>query len=108
MKTIFKIALGVVGLLMIPNAFAGVTCEGKIQNVYKWFDRQTLSIQVATLEGLTNWIRMPTQSDESMALTAFASGKAVQVRWEGNLNITKCIDGWPNNTEFEGWWLIKG
>ncbi|MEL6117749.1 hypothetical protein P0Y67_21345 [Photobacterium sp. SP02] len=95
------------GFLSTPFASADVLCEGKIQNVYKWSDRQMLSIQVATPEGVTNWIRMPTKSDESMALTAFASGKVVRVRWEGDLNFTKCVDGWPHNTEFEGWWLIK-
>ncbi len=82
---------------------ANVTCEGVITDIYKWDHFETISILV---EGTTRWISMPSKSDESMALMAFAAGKSVVVQWE-DASVNTCSDGWDHNKKLIGWWRIK-
>ncbi|MFL0804243.1 MAG: hypothetical protein K6L81_11035 [Agarilytica sp.] len=49
---------------------------------------------------------MPTKSDESLALLAFASQKAVTIRWS-SADVTSCTEGWSHNRELEGYFLVK-
>ncbi len=90
-------------LILSTPSFANTTCEGTINQVYKWSDKDTLSILVS---GTTHWIRMPTKSDESMALLAFASGKQVTLYWSAS-DVTSCTDGWSHNRVLEGYFLVK-
>lgn len=105
--SILKMFLGAVACLSTSIGFADVYCEGKIASVYKWADFQTISIIVKTPEGNTNWISMPTKSDEAMALMAFSAGKTVKVRWgDGITDVTNCINGWVHNRKLQGWWAV--
>ena len=97
-----KLLIGIAFLASF-SVKANVTCEGLITDIYKWDHFETISILV---EGTTRWISMPTKSDESMALMAFAAGKNVVIQWEDPL-VTTCLDGWAHNKIFVGWWRIN-
>ncbi len=90
-------------LMFSAASFSAVTCEGTINQVYKWNDADSISI---LLSGTTHWIKMPTKSDESLALLAFASQKAVTIRWS-SADVTSCTEGWSHNRELEGYFLVK-
>lgn len=85
------------------NSYADVTCKGRIKSIYKWNNFETISVM---LDSANRWISMPTKSDESMALLAFASDKRVEFRWEDD-NVTSCTNGWSHNKVFNGWWLVE-
>ena len=89
-------------LFYSTTAFADVQCKGTITSVHKWDHFETISVY---LSSANTWISMPTKSDESMALTAFASQLPVTFQWV-DPNITSCTDGWPQNKKFKGWWSI--
>jgi hypothetical protein len=90
-------------LVSLPlSSWADVTCTGKINAVYKPDNQDTLSMR---LDGTNRWIKMPSKSDEAMALMAFAADKTVTVRWDVP-EITSCNDGWDHNTQLVGWWRI--
>lgn len=106
-RIFFKcVILSFVAAFLISNAYADVTCEGKISAIYKWANTQAISVKINTSSGETNWIQMPTKSDESMALMAFAAGKVVTLRWGDNVSYNQCINGWAHNTVLAGWWMI--
>ena len=90
-------------LIFSGASSAEVNCLGTINQVYKWSDKETISI---LLSGTTRWIRMPTKSDESLALLAFASGKPVRIYWSAT-DVTSCSDGWSNNRVLQGYFLVQ-
>lgn len=49
---------------------------------------------------------MPTKSDESMALLAFASQKRVDIYMAKN-SITSCVDGWSDNKPLLGYFVVS-
>ncbi|WNO08248.1 hypothetical protein [Teredinibacter sp. KSP-S5-2] len=102
MKKLFGVVM-LSSLFLSAPSFSGVACEGTIHQVYKWSDKDTLSI---LLTGATHWIKMPTKSDESLALLAFASGKPVTLYWSAP-DVTSCTDGWSHNRVLEGYILVK-
>ena len=102
MKSIIAIFL----MFLVNDTYASVLCSGKIHAVYKWDSMDTLSI-ILNLDGeqKTRWINMPTKSDESMALMAFASNKPVRV-YMSEENITECVDGWSHNKPLVGYFIV--
>lgn len=94
-------------LICSANVSASVNCIGTIDQVYKWDNFESISILVnLNSGGRTNWISMPTKSDESMALMAFASGKNIRVYMSED-SVTNCIDGWAHNKKLKGYFLIE-
>ncbi|HET7867508.1 MAG TPA: hypothetical protein VFL86_24145 [Burkholderiaceae bacterium] len=88
------------------NATAAIYCDGKISAVYKWADMQRLSIRIKSDAGVdTEWINMPTKSDEAMALLAIASGKPISLYWASS-DVTTCLKGWVNNRTLEGFFVV--
>jgi hypothetical protein len=49
---------------------------------------------------------MPTKSDESMALMAFASNRDVHIYMSED-SVTKCVEGWPHNKKLKGYFVVK-
>ena len=84
------------------NVNADVTCTGKITKVHKWHYTPRLSIM---MEGATNWIQMPTETDDAMALTAFASGKNIELRWVAS-DVNSCTNGWDHSRPLVGFWTV--
>ena len=94
-------------LMAADNASAALYCNGTIEMVYKWHNMATLSIRVQMPNGTqTNWINMPTKSDEAMALMAMAAKKPIELYWSPE-NVTSCIDGWDHNRPLEGFLVVK-
>ena len=86
---------------------AATYCNGMVKYVYKWSNMTTLSIQVQMSDGtITNWINMPTKSDEAMALTALTTGMPVDLYWSAG-DVTGCNNGWSHNRILEGYFLVK-
>lgn len=103
MKRIFII----ISLLMLSNmAHAVANCTGTIRNVYKWDHFETISIRL-NLDGggISNYISLPTKSDESMALMAFASKTKVQIYWSAE-DVSACKNGWSHNKKLEGYFVV--
>lgn len=86
------------------SAIADATCHGKIQSIYKWDTAERISVLMDNPNA--RWIMMPTISDESMALMAFAANKSVKFRWV-TADVISCQNGWTNNRVFKGWWLVE-
>ena len=103
MKRIF---LTVILLLIANTAHAIVNCTGTIRNVYKWDHFETLSIRL-NLDGgeVSHYISLPTKSDESMALMAFASKTKVSFYWAAE-DVTACVNGWSQNKKFYGYFVV--
>lgn len=103
MRRITWLLLSMSALFISPLTQAAVTCNGTIEEVYKWHHMERLSIKI----GSTNrWINMPTKTDEAMALMAFAAKKTVSLYWAAN-DVNSCQDGWDNNRKLDGYWVIK-
>ncbi len=101
-----KIILMVTLLLLTNLANATVSCTGTIRNVYKWDNFETLSMRLnIDGGGVSHYISLPTKSDESMALMAFASKTKVQVYWSAE-DVTTCINGWTHNRKFKGYFVV--
>lgn len=96
-------------ILLMLNAFcveAAVECAGKIYKVYKPSGATTLSVMLTMSNGTqTNWISMPSKSEESMALMAFAMDKPVHFYW-GASDVTSCANGWAQNRVLEGFFAV--
>lgn len=68
---------------------------------------EKLSVKVELADSSqTNWIKLPTKSDEGMALLAFASQKPVHIYWSST-DITSCTSGWSHNRELTGYFVIS-
>ena len=93
----------IVLMLTSSAANADIACTGTIKSVYKWNSFDTISIM---LTSTNRWISMPSKSDESMALLAFASGKPVEVFW-GTGEVTSCTDGWSHNRKLVGYFAVN-
>jgi hypothetical protein len=92
--------------LVTSNAAAAVNCNGTVRAVYKWNSMTSLSIQVLMSDGtLTNWINMPTKSDEAMALVALTTGKSINLYWSAS-DITTCANGWVHNRVLDGYFAV--
>lgn len=84
-------------------SIAGTTCKGTIKNIYKWDHFDTLSIRLHLDNGnISNYISMPTKSDESLALMAYASKTRVSIYWSDE-SVTQCTNGWDHNTRLKGY-----
>jgi len=95
-----------VGLFAASNAMAVTYCNGTIDAVYKWNTMTSLSIRILMSDGTTtNWINMPTKSDESMALVAFTTGKPIVLYWSAS-DVTVCANGWQHNRALEGYMAV--
>jgi hypothetical protein len=93
--------------LLVAPAHAAVGCSGKISQIYKWDNFETISILVEIPnKGVTRWLSMPTKSDESMALMAFASNRDVHIYMSED-SVTKCVEGWPHNKKLKGYFVVK-
>ncbi len=93
-------------LLAGTSVSASVNCSGKINDVYKWHNMTSLSFRIKLDDGnVTNWINMPTKSDESMALMAFSTNSPVLVYW-APATVTSCVNGWDHNTPINGYFVI--
>ena len=85
--------LSIILLVFTSPAHSNVDCKGKINGVYKLSGATSLSVRVKLdVGGQTHWIQMPTESDESMALTAFAAQVPVHFHWNVS-TITSCTYG---------------
>lgn len=95
------------GLCMCAfTASASVECAGKIYKVYKPSGAATLSVMLMMSNGAqTNWISMPSKSEESMALMAFAADKSIRFFWSA-VDVTTCVNGWASNRVLEGWFIV--
>ena len=91
-------------LFFSGTSFANVTCTGKIKSVYKWDNFERISILMDNAGA--RWIRMPTDSDEAMALMAFAANKPIVVAWV-DPEVNSCNNGWSNNKPIKGWWAVN-
>lgn len=90
--------------LFLPGIVkAGVKCDGTIASVYKWHNMERISI---LLSSTNRWINMPTDSDEAMALMAFAAKKPVTIHWSPE-DVETCMDGWSNNKKLDGYFLVS-
>jgi len=98
-----KITLIAVAMSIPFVSFADVQCSGTISKVYKASGTPTLSVLVS---GASRWINLPTLSDESMALTAYAANKQVTFNWVA-ADIISCTDGWLDHRAFTGSWTIN-
>jgi len=103
MSFIKPLSILATSLLLTTNVKAAVNCEGTIKQVYKWHNMERMSV---LLSSTNRWINMPTKSDESMALMAFASNKTVLFYWAAE-DVTSCTDGWDNNRSLYGYFLVK-
>ena len=102
--------LAVIMLTFSGLASAAASCSGTIKNVYKWHHMSSLSVIVELTDGSTTpWIGMPTKSDESMALMAFAANKPVTFYWATD-RVTDCkttdANIWNNNTPLDGYFIV--
>ncbi len=95
-------------LLALGNmAYGSVNCRGTIKEIYKWDNFETFSVKIEISgQGVTNWLSMPSKSDESMALMAYASQKPVHVYMSED-GVTNCIDGWSHNKKLKGYFVIQ-
>jgi len=96
-------------LLFSSFTFADAGCSGKIEDIYKWDTFETFSIRLKLPDGnFSNWLSLPTKSDESMALLAFASNRSIYLYYVGE-QITTCYgDGnWSQNARLNGYFLLK-
>lgn len=92
--------------LLGSGALAATYCNGKVASVYKWSNMTSLSIQIAMADGsTTNWISMPTKSDEAMALVALTTGKPISLYWAA-ADVTVCANGWLHNRALEGFFVV--
>jgi len=98
-----KVSTSVILLLFAMNVMAAASCEGTIKSVYKWHYMDRISVM---LSSTNKWINLPTKSDESMALMAFAAKKPVYFYWAAD-DVTSCWDGWADNRSLEGYFLVK-
>jgi len=98
MKKYLLVAL----LLFSTSSFASVQCEGKVTRIYKWSHLPTMSIKMDTAN---HWINLPSKSEESMVLLAFASGKSIRLNWSSD-SISSCINGWDDNETLVGWLML--
>lgn len=107
-----KYILAVTLIAFSGFASAAAHCVGTIKNVYKWHHMASLSVIVELTDGsTTNWIGLPTKSDESMALMAFAANKPVTFYWATS-TVTDCKanggdNTWSNNTSLDGYFSIS-
>lgn len=96
-----------IGLAAISDSSAATYCNGIIDAVYKWDTMTSLSIRISMSDGtLTNWINMPTKSDESMALVALTTGKPVVLYWVAS-DVTVCANGWQHNRALQGYMVVS-
>ena len=100
------ISIFLLSLIITNNAYSAVTCTGTVERVYTWNDFTHLSILIKTQSGLTNWVNMTSQSEESLALMAFATQKPVTLYMSQATN-NNCIDGWTHNTKLDGYFQIE-
>lgn len=105
-----KIFFSLFLFLVTESASAVVLCSGKISNIYKWNYMTTISVTIVGADGKASpWISLPTKSDESMAMMAFAADKPVVFYWN-TATITSCVDGtagtWSHNTGLDGYFTV--
>ena len=92
--------------LLGSSALAATYCNGKVASVYKWNSMTSLSIQIVMPDGsTTNWISMPTRSDEAMALVALTTGKPISLYWAA-ADVTVCANGWLHNRVLDGFFVV--
>lgn len=100
------ILVGATLLTFSAMSFGEANCRGTISAVYKWHNTEKMSVKVLLSDASeTNWIRLPTKSDEGMALFAFAAQKPVHIYWN-SADVTSCTSGWSHNRELTGYFLI--
>lgn len=95
-------------LAINSTSIADVVCRGKIEKFFQWDTHSTFSISILLEDGSgnTNWLRMPSKSQESLALTAFAMNKDITIKWADPAK-TQCINGWAHYEILDGWLSIK-
>jgi hypothetical protein len=102
-----QLLCALVGLFAISGTKAEAVCAGTIDAVYKYDFMTTFSIRIQTNDGIsTNWINMPTKSDEAMALVALTTGKTVVVYWTSS-DVTACANGWQHNRVLQGYMVVN-
>lgn len=103
MKHLLVLAVGAVAA---SSSMSATYCNGMVNAVYKWNGMTSLSIQVRTSDGTTtNWINMPTRSDEAMALVALTAGKPITLYWNAS-DVTTCANGWAHNRSLDGFMVV--
>lgn len=96
-----------IGIAAAGNSMAATNCNGTIDAVYKWNNMTSLSIRILMGDGtITNWINMPTKSDEAMALTALTTGKPIILYWSAS-DVTACANGWAHNRGLDGYMVVS-
>lgn len=83
---------------------SGQYCTGKIAEIVKWSSHDKMSI---LLEGSGRYFQLPGKIEESMALTAFATGKPIKIAWSPSTPITDCIKDWSHYTVLSSFMVIK-
>lgn len=85
------------------NSYAAVVCHGKVKDIYKWHNFETISFRLEMADKVaTKWIGLPGKSEESMVLLAFASNKDVAVYYSED-SVTSCVNGWGDNKVIKGY-----
>jgi hypothetical protein len=102
-----KVLLVMSFMLSANFANAATSCGGKISAVYKCHFMKTLSVMIKDDKGISSpWINLPTKSDESMALMAFAADFPVSFYF-ASADVTSCGEGaWSHNTVLEGYFIV--
>lgn len=103
-----KSTLGLVFLsiiLLSSQAHSNVSCKGKIEKIYKWSYQELISIHMGA--NGNRWIKLPTKSDEAMAMMAFAAGKEIHIYWSAS-DVGSCTDGWADNRTLTGFFTVYG
>ncbi len=96
-----------IAIFSFGNAVAATSCSGRVNAIYKWSHETTISIQIIMNNGtVTNWIGMPTKSDEAIALMALTTGKPIDVYWHA-ADVNGCANGWAHNRLLDGFILVK-
>lgn len=82
---------------------AAVSCTGKVSQIYKWHFMNTLSLRVVLANGtVTNWVNVPSKSDEAMVMMALAADRQVEIYWQA-ADVSSCSAGWSDNRALDGY-----
>ncbi len=82
----------------------GQYCTGTIGEIVKWSTKDRMSILIS---GSGRYFNLPGKIEESMALTAYATGKPITILWDASITIEDCVNDWPHYKELSGFMVIK-
>ena len=102
-KNILFIALATLGSNAFAVAASGQYCTGTIKEILKWSSHDKMSI---LLSGSKRYFQLPGKIEESIALTAYATGKPITINWSASYPITDCVNDWGHYTVLNGFMKV--